>query len=107
MSEKSRIRDVEPVVCDAILKALAPVMMQLQGLVNMLSPIPIKRKPFNLWTAVNEEYFSVGQRKLLLVFLNQVAEMDTTDSSISNLDCGEIRAVIRLFGEYLALKMIC
>lgn len=48
MSEDAQMRDIEPVVCDFILKSLAPVMMQLQGLVNMLTPIPKMPKPVEL-----------------------------------------------------------
>ena len=62
---------------------------------------------FDLRKEVNQNNFSLGQRKFLLVLIDSFRNVDTTDKAICNLSCKEIYAVLDLFHRHLKVKMLC
>lgn len=62
---------------------------------------------FDIGKEVNQNNFSLGQRKFLVVLIDSFRNVDTTDNSICNLSCTEIETVLELFQKYLRIKMMC
>lgn len=62
---------------------------------------------FDIRKEVNQNNFSLGQRKLLVVLIDSFRNADTTDKAICNLSCKEIYEVLDLFHKHLKTKMMC
>jgi len=62
---------------------------------------------FDIRKEVNQNNFSLGQRKLLVVLIRAVKNLEITDKAICNLTCKEIYPVINLFQKHLSVIMMC